>query len=257
MKDLFDLTGKVALITGSSSGIGKAIAEAFGVHGASVVITSNDSKACDTVCEELIEKNIDAFSLPCDVVSKNSVEKLIKNVLNHFKEIDILVCNAGMANEFGSLLNTSDGEWEKIMNINLKSAWRLTQKIVPQMRERKDGVIIFMSSIAGVRGNKGLGLYGISKAGLTQLSRNLAVELGPYNIRVNSISPGVIETAFAKHMLDNDEVMKRRLSLTPLRRVGDVSEIAGVAVMLASKAGGFITGQNIIVDGGTVISDGN
>lgn len=257
MEKLFSLEGKVALITGSSSGMGKAIAEGMGLHGASVIISSINTIGCDEVCNGLIEKNIKAISLPCDITEKESLIKLVNEGLQHFGQIDILVCNAGVANEFGSLLNTADEEWEKIMNINLQSALWLTQLVVPGMVERKDGAIIFMSSIAGVRGNKGLGLYGISKAGLAQLARNLAVELGPDNIRVNSISPGVIETAFAKPLLENDALMKRRLSLTPLRRVGQPYEVAGVAVMLASKAGGFITGQNIIVDGGTVISDGN
>lgn len=257
MENLFRLDGKVALITGSSSGMGKAIAEAMRLHGAAVIISSIDEKGCDEVCNGLTEKSIKAISLPCDITKKESLVKLVNDAIEYFGKIDILVCNAGMANEFDSLLNTEDEEWEKIMNINLQSALCLTQLVVPEMMQRKDGAIIFMSSIAGVRGNKGLGLYGISKAALAQLARNLAVELGPDNIRVNSISPGVIKTAFAKPLLDNDAVIKRRLSLTPLRRIGQPEEVAGVAVMLASKAGGFITGQNIIVDGGTVISDGN
>jgi NAD(P)-dependent dehydrogenase (short-subunit alcohol dehydrogenase family) len=257
MEKLFSLDGKVALITGSSSGMGKAIAEAMGQHGASVVISSIDTKGCEEVCKELTAQNIKAISLQCDIAIKESLAKLVDDAIKHFGKIDILVCNAGMANEFGSILNTSDKHWEKIMTVNLQSILWLTQLIVPGMIERQNGTIIFMASIAGVRGNKGLGLYGVSKAGLAQLARNLAVELGPENITVNSISPGVIETAFAKPLLENDAVMKRRLSLTPLRRVGQPHEVAGVAVMLASKAGGFITGQNIIVDGGTVISDGN
>ena len=257
MGNLFSLKGKVALITGSSSGIGKAIATQMGMQGAAVIITSNDEVACVETCNELLQNNIQAISIVCEITDKPSVTNLVEDAIKQFGKIDILVCNAGVANEFGSILKTTDEEWEKIMNINLRSAFWLTQLLAPQMAERKDGVIIFMSSIAGVRGNKGLGLYGTSKAALAQLARNLAVELGPYNIRVNSISPGVIETAFAKPLLENKAVIERRISLTPLRRVGTVDEVAGVAVMLASKAGAFITGQNIIVDGGTVISDGN
>ena len=143
------------------------------------------------------------------------------------------------------------------MALNLQSAVYLTKLIIPQMMGNKDGAIIYLASIAGVRGNKNIGMYGISKAGLIQLARNLAVEFGAYNIRVNTISPGMIDTPFSQVLMSNKGFMEKRLALTPLRRVGDVSEIAGVAVMLASKAGGFITGQNIIVDGGTVISDGN
>ena len=143
------------------------------------------------------------------------------------------------------------------MALNLQSAIYLTKLVIPQMQQRMDGSIIYLASIAGIRGNKSIGLYGISKAGLIQLARNLAVEFGPNNIRVNSISPGMIDTPFSQGLMSNDDFMKKRLALTPLRRVGTVEEIAGVAVMLASKAGGFITGQNIIVDGGTTISDGN
>ena len=143
------------------------------------------------------------------------------------------------------------------MALNLQSAIYLTKLVIPQMIEQKDGAIIYLASIAGVRGNKSIGLYGISKAGLIQLARNLAVEFGPHNIRVNSISPGMINTPFSESLINNAEFMSKRLALTPLRRVGEVEEIAGVAVMLASKAGGFITGQNIIVDGGTTVGDGN
>eukprot|EP01136_Pigoraptor_vietnamica_P007823 Opistho-1_new@42392 len=143
------------------------------------------------------------------------------------------------------------------MQINLQSTIYLSKLVIPQMQQRKEGSIIFLASIAGVRGNKSLGMYGISKAGLAQLARNLAVEFGPDNIRVNAISPGVIDTTFAKPLTSNNEVMEKRTLLTPLRRIGKVEEVAGVALLLASKAGGFITGQNIIVDGGTTISDGN
>jgi len=147
--------------------------------------------------------------------------------------------------------------YNTVMGINLQSAIYLTKQVVPNMQAQKEGVIIYLASIASVRGNKNIGLYGISKAGLVQLAKNLAVEYGPDNIRVNAISPGLIDTPFAASLTENEAFMKKRLALTPLRRVGTADEVAGVAVMLASKAGGFITGQNIIVDGGTTISDGN
>jgi NAD(P)-dependent dehydrogenase (short-subunit alcohol dehydrogenase family) len=154
-------------------------------------------------------------------------------------------------------LEIDSENFEKTMQINLENVIYLTQKIIPSMQAQKEGTIIYLASLSSVRGNKNLGLYGISKAGLAQLARNLAVEFGPDNIRVNAISPGVIDTEFAKPLTQNPEVMEKRILLTPLRRIGKVEEVAGMALLLASKAGGFISGQNIIIDGGTTISDGN
>jgi NAD(P)-dependent dehydrogenase (short-subunit alcohol dehydrogenase family) len=253
---LFDLSGKVALITGASSGMGKAIAEAMGEHGATVIISSNDEAGCKTVTENLCAKQINARYTCGDVSKKEDIEKLYAQAILQTGRIDILVSCTGVAIP-GSLIEADEDVFEKTMTVNIQSAVLLSRLVIPQMAERNDGVLIFLASIAGVRGNKSIGLYGISKAGLIQLARSLAVEFGPQNIRVNCISPGLIETAFSKGMMENAAVMNRRLSLTPLRRVGQPEEVAGVAVMLASKAGGFITGQNIIVDGGTVISDGN
>ncbi len=256
MNNLFDLSGKIALITGSSSGMGKAIAEAMGEHGATVIISSNDEVEFKKVAIEFSEKGISVVAIPCDVSKKEAIEALIKEILEKFGQIDILVSCVGVAVP-KSFLDISANDFEKTMALNLQSAIYLSKLVIPEMVKNKDGVIIYLASIAGVRGNKNLGLYGISKAGLIQLARNLAVEFGPDNIRINTISPGMIDTPFSHSLLENKPFLERRLALTPLRRVGTPAEIAGVAVMLASKAGGFITGQNIIVDGGTVISDGN
>lgn len=256
MDKLFDLTGKVALITGASSGMGKAIAEAMGVHGAKVVVSSCDTEGCEEVVQIFENQGITCLAAPCDMSEVEDIDNLFQTVISTFGKIDILVNCVGMAIPNG-FLNINAADFEKTMALNLQSAIYLTKLVIPQMVEQKDGVIIYLASIAGVRGNKSIGLYGISKAGLIQLARNLAVEFGPHNIRVNSISPGMINTPFSESLMNNAEFMSKRLALTPLRRVGEVEEIAGVAVMLASKAGGFITGQNIIVDGGTVISDGN
>ena len=256
MYKLFDLTGKVALITGASSGMGKAIAEAMGLHGAKVVVSSNDTEGCQKVVQVFENQGIKCLAVPCDMSKVEDIDKLFQTVISTFGQIDILVNGVGMAIPNGFLdINSTD--FEKTMALNLQSAIYLTKLAIPQMVEQKDGVIIYLASIAGVRGNKNIGLYGISKAGLIQLARNLAVEFGPHNIRVNSISPGMINTPFSESLMNNAEFMSKRLALTPLRRVGEVEEIAGVAVMLASRAGGFITGQNIIVDGGTTIGDGN
>ncbi len=256
MNDLFNLHGKTALVTGASSGMGKAIAEAMAAHGATVIISSNDGAGCEAVLQEFLEKGIRAIAISCDVSKKSDIEKLVKTALEKTEKIDILASCVGIA-PTGSFLEINAADFERTMQINLQSAIYLTKLLLPQMVERKDGVLIYLASIASIRGNKNIGLYGISKAGLAQLARNLAVEFGPYNIRANAISPGMIDTPFSKNLLKNKDFLEKRLALTPLRRVGTVEEIAGVAVMLASKAGGFITGQNIVVDGGTVVSDGN
>ena len=256
MKNLFDLTGKVALITGSTSGMGKAIAEALGSHGATVIISSNDEKACIATQTEFKNKGIKTYAIPCDVAKKEAIDALIFECEQKAGTIAILVNCVGIAIP-ESFLDINAESFEKTMQLNLQSAIYLTKKVIPKMQAQKDGAIIYLASLSSVRGNKNLGLYGISKAGLVQLARNLAVEFGPDNIRANAISPGVIDTEFAKPLTQNPEIMEKRIALTPLRRIGTVEEVAGVALMLASKAGGFISGQNIIVDGGTTISDGN
>lgn len=256
MSDIFDLKNKTALITGASSGIGKVIAEALGSHGATVLVCSNDTQGCDKVVSHFRAKKIIAFPITCDISKKTEIDKLIATAKDYVGKIDILVSCVGMANP-GSFLDIMDADFERLIQLNLQSAIYLTQKILPQMVARKDGAIIYLSSIAAIRGNKNLGLYGISKAGLVQLARNLAVEYGPYNIRVNAISPGLIDTPFSESLLLQKEFIEKRLQLTPLRRIGTPEEIAGVALLLASKAGAFITGQNIVVDGGTTISGGN
>jgi NAD(P)-dependent dehydrogenase (short-subunit alcohol dehydrogenase family) len=256
MENLFNLTDKVALITGASSGMGKAIAEALGVHGAKLVLASNDRTGLEKTVQAFDSQGITSVAIPCDMAKKEDIDNLYKIAIATFGKIDILVSCVGIAQP-NSFLDINAEDFDKTMSINLQSAIYLTKLVIPQMQAQHDGAIIYLGSIAGVRGNKTIGLYGISKAGLVQLARNLAVEFGPDNIRVNSISPGMIDTPFSQGLMSNGVFMAKRLALTPLRRVGTVEEIAGVALMLASKAGGFITGQNIVVDGGTTISDGN
>jgi NAD(P)-dependent dehydrogenase (short-subunit alcohol dehydrogenase family) len=253
---LFDLTGKTALVTGATSGMGKAIAEAMGLHGAKVVVSSNDPVGVQKTVDEFQEIGIEGLGVSCDMSHQEDIELLFQQTTQHFGKIDILVNCVGLA-VTGGLQDINSESFQKTMGLNLQSAIYLTQLVIPQMQAQQDGAIIYLASIAGVRGNKNLGLYGISKAGLIEMARNLAVEFGPDNIRVNTISPGLINTPFSESLMKNEAFMKKRLAQTPLRKVGEVEEIAGVAVMLASKAGGFITGQNIIVDGGTTISDGN
>jgi NAD(P)-dependent dehydrogenase (short-subunit alcohol dehydrogenase family) len=254
MTDLFNLTGKVALITGASSGMGKAIAEAMGLHGAKVIVSSNDKDGLLKTLRAFRKQGIECIGVPCDMSKKEDIDDVFEIALVSYDRVDILVSCVGIAQPNGFLDINSD-DFTKTMALNLQSAIYLSKLFIPQMQANKDGVIIYLASIAGVRGNKNIGLYGVSKAGLIQLARNLAVEFGPDNIRVNTISPGMINTPFSQSLMGNKAFMTKRLEQTPLRRVGEVEEIAGLAVMLASKAGGFITGQNIIVDGGTTISD--
>ena len=257
MKQLFDLNGKAALVTGASSGMGKAIAEALGMRGASVILSSNDEQACHSVAADFQTRGIDAYAIPCDMGERLQIDSLVTSILATWKGIDILVSCVGIA-PAGSFMDIIDQEqFGQTMTLNLESAIYLTRQLLPGMVARQEGSIIYLASIAAVRGNKNIGLYGISKAGLVQLARNLAVEYGPYNIRVNAISPGLIDTPFSASLLAQEEFMERRLQQTPLRRVGQPEEIAAVALLLASSGGAFITGQNIIVDGGTTISDGN
>jgi NAD(P)-dependent dehydrogenase (short-subunit alcohol dehydrogenase family) len=254
---LFDLHDRVALVTGATRGIGRAIAEHLAGAGAQVIVSSEDAAACEATAGEMRARGLDVIGIPCDVASKGDVDALVGRALELRERIDVLICNAGVAPHMGPIGTASDADWDLTMTVNLRSVLWLTTLVIPGMAARGGGAVIITSSIAGVRGNKSIGLYGLSKAGNAELARSLAVEWGPANVRVNAISPGLIRTEFARPLLDDAEVMKRRLALTPLRRAGEPEEIAGVAVMLASRAGAFITGQNLIVDGGTTIGDGN
>lgn len=256
-QDLFSLAAKTALITGATRGIGLAIARAYGRAGARLVISSENIDDCQRVACTLSREGIDAWPMSADLGQQADVNALADAVLDHFGGLDALVCNAGVAPHMGPLATACDQDWDTTLTINLRSALWLTTALIPSMAARGGGSVVLMASIAGVRGNASLGLYGLSKAALAQLARNLAVEWGPANVRVNAISPGVIQTEFARPLTDAPALMEKRLALTPLRRVGTPEEVAGMALLLATPAGGFITGQNFIVDGGTTIGDGN
>ncbi len=257
LRDLFDLTGKTALITGASRGMGFAIARAMGEAGAAVVVSSNEAEECEAAAANLRAAGIDALAIPCDVAARAEVAALAARALAWRGAVDALVCNAGIAPHMGPLATATDADWDLTMTVNLRSMLWLTGLVIPGMAARGGGSVILTASLSSLRGNRSIGLYGISKAGVAQLARNLAVEWGPSNVRVNAVSPGVIRTEFARPMLDSEAVLARRVALTPLRRVGDPFEVAGLALLLASPAGGFITGQNLVVDGGALIGDGN
>ena len=258
MNKLFELNGKVAIVTGSTRGIGRAIAEQLLFAGASVVISSEDAASCEAAARELGREWDDrVLAVPCDVRNDQQQHALVNAATTHFGGLDILVANAGIVDEHTGSVASPQSTYERVMDVNLGSIVRLCGMAIGPMKLRGGGNIILMSSIAGLRGNKAIGPYALSKAALAQLARNLAVEFGPSNIRANAIAPGLIRTELAQPMLADSGFMERRMQLTPLRRPGEPLEVAGVAVFLASAAAGFVTGQMIVVDGGTVISDGN
>jgi NAD(P)-dependent dehydrogenase (short-subunit alcohol dehydrogenase family) len=243
---LFDLTGKTVLVTGANGGLGRAIAAAMAAQGARLILS-------DTAPPEAAAPHL---ALAADLSQPADVQRLAEAAIAS-GGVDVLVCNAGVQGPASPIGDITDADWDLVMGINLRSAMALTARLAPQMAARGGGSVVLMASIAGLRGNKAIGLYGLSKAALAQLARNLAVEWGPQGVRVNAISPGLIETPLAAGLMRDEAFMQRRLAMTPLRRVGQPHEVAGVAVMLASAAGAFITGQNLVVDGGTLISDGN
>ncbi|HEU4460042.1 MAG TPA: SDR family NAD(P)-dependent oxidoreductase [Methylibium sp.] len=257
MSGLFDLRGQVALVTGATGGLGRAIALAFCEHGAAVVASDRDGAACEDFAATLRGAGHRAAAIGCDLADTGEAAALAARALAAFGRIDTLVCNAGIQGPAGALLDAGDADWEQVFAVNLRSAARLAAGLLPAMAAQGSGSVVLMSSIAGLRGNGAIGLYGLTKAALAQLARNLAVEWGPRGVRVNAIAPGLIRTPLAERLLADETFMRRRLAMTPLRRAGEPREVAGVAVLLASQAGGFITGQTLVVDGGTLVSDGS
>lgn len=254
---LFDLSGQVALVTGAAGGLGRQIARTLADFGADVMLSDRGAADCAGLAEQMTADGHKVLPLSADLSQRDPVLAMAKNALAWQGRIDTLVCCGGVEGHVGSLLDVSENDWQQLMAVNLQSALWLSAALAPQMRARGSGSIILVSSIAGLRGNKAIGLYGIAKAGLSQLARNLAVEMGPRGVRVNAVAPGLIETPFSTSLLANTEFMQQRLAMTPLRRVGQPEEIAGVVTMLAARAGAFITGQTLVVDGGTLITDGN
>jgi NAD(P)-dependent dehydrogenase (short-subunit alcohol dehydrogenase family) len=253
---LFDLKGHTAIVTGSSRGIGKAIAEAFYDAGANVVISSRTQSDCDEVAAEINKKNGSsrAIAIAANISDKSSLEHLTVETRRQFGQIDILVCNAASNPHYGSMLTITDAKFRKILENNILSNHWLISMIAPEMLQRRNGSIIIISSVGGFIGSDQIGVYNISKAADFQLVRNLAVEFGPSNVRVNAIAPGVIRTDFAKALWDSPDAERALQLATPLGRIGEPVDIAGAALFLASSASAYVTGQSIIVDGGSTIS---
>ncbi len=250
MSSMFDLSGKVAIVTGSTKGIGKAIATALADHGAKVVVSSRDSGRVAETAKELADGGRDVLGIPCNVGHKDQLQALVDETRKAWGQIDIIVGNAAINPHYGPSMEIPDEIFAKVMATNIQSNLWLAQMVADEMRARKDGAIIYISSIGGLRGSSVIGTYGISKAADIQLARNLAIELGPDNIRVNCIAPGLVKTDFARALWEDPEYADPRIASTPLRRLGEPEDIAGAAVYLASAAGRWTTGQTIVIDGG-------
>ena len=251
MKNLFDLTGKIAVVTGSSRGLGYAIAEAMIAHGATVIVSSESAEDTAAAAAEL-----GTIGITCDVSDDAATKALVAQMVERFGGIDILVSNAGI--QGGPSADPLDMTvFDRVIAVNLRSMALLTKHALPHMAGRSGASVILMSSISSIRGNARIDAYALAKAGVSQLARNIAVQWGPMGVRANAIAPGLIDTRLADHLKADKAFMERRMQMTPLRRMGQPEEIAGVAVFLAAPASGFVNGQVIVADGGTVITDGS
>ena len=251
---MFELDNKVAIVTGSTRGIGKSIATQLASAGAKVIISGRKQETCDLVSNELNNKGYFTKPIACHVGDKDQINDLINQTIKEFGCIDILVSNAATNPSFGPISKLEDKAFDKIMDVNVKASIWLSNLVAKHMVKKKKGSIIILSSITAVLGTDNIGAYGISKAAEAALVRNLAVELGPEGIRVNGIAPGLIKTDFSRALWENPSNLKRQENLTPLRRIGTPDDIAGIAHFLACEASSFITGQLIIADGGETIA---
>lgn len=248
----FDLTGKVAIVTGSSKGIGRGIAEGLAAQGAKVVISSRKAEPCQEVAKAIVAKGGKAVAIACHVGRKDDVAHLIEETRKQLGPVDILVCNAAANPYYGPLLDMPDEAYHKTMDTNVLSPMWLMQAVLPDMKAKKDGSIILVSSVGSLKGSAALGAYAMSKAAMNQLARNLAIELGPHGIRVNALLPGLVKTDFAKALWSTAEG-EARIRKFPIGRVGEPEDIAPAAVYLASPGARWTTGQTIVVDGGATI----
>ena len=251
---MIDLRDKVAIVTGSSRGIGRAIAQAYARAGAAVVVSSRSAETCEPVAADLRGQGHEAVAIPCHIAHKDQLQALVDGTMTRYGRIDVLVCNAALNPVYGPMRELSDAAYDKIMDANVKGTFWLCNMVLPGMAERGGGSVVLLSSIAGLRGSTTIGCYGLSKAAEAALARNLALEWGPAGVRVNAIAPGLIATDFAKALIEDPERRARVESRNPLRRIGRPEEIAGVALFLASDLSSYVTGQVIVADGGDTVA---
>ena len=251
MKDnLFDLTGKVAIITGASRGIGLAIADSFAAAGAKVILSSRKQEALDQAAETIHAKGTEVLPFAAHTGDAESIRALVAVCLEKYGGIDILVNNAATNPHFGPILTSEESHWDKILDVNLKGYFRMAKACVESMRERGGGKIINLASVAGMQHQQGMGIYGISKAGVLMLTRTLAVELAADNIQVNAIAPGFVQTKFSQVLWETPEIHAQIIAQIPQKRLGQPEEVSGMALYLASAASNFTTGAVMLLDGG-------
>ena len=250
MNPLFDLNGRVALVTGSSRGIGRAIAEGLAEHGAKVVISSRKPEACAEVAAAICDAGGEAVDIPCNVSHEEQMRDLVTRTLETWGRIDVLVANAAANPYYGPFLEIPDKAYDKTMHVNVRGIMKLARLVVPDMQRRRDGALIVVSSIGALKGSDYLGTYNLSKIAGLMLVKNLCVAYGKDNIRANAILPGLVRTDFARALWENEELLGETLERTPLGRIGEPRDIAGIAVYLASRAGAWTSGQAFVVDGG-------
>ena len=254
---MFDLTGKTAIITGSSKGIGRSIAFAMAEQGANVVVSSRKADACQVVADEINQKyegkSGRAMVIPCNISDTTALQMLVDETRAKIDKIDILVCNAATNPYFGSIQNIPEKAIDKLMDNNIKSNILLCQMVIPDMVERKEGSIIIISSVGGLKASTVIGGYNVTKAADIMIVKNLAAEFGKHNVRTNAIAPGLFRTDFAKALWENPDILKASTAGCPMRRIGEPDEIGGAAVFLASKAGSFVNGHTLVVDGGVMV----
>lgn len=251
--DSFSLKDKTAIVTGSTRGIGRAIAVAYARAGARVVITSRKADACNTVADAIKAEGHEAIAVPCNISSKDQILALVDQAEGAFGPADVLVCNAAVNPFYGPMSEISDEAFRKVMDVNILSNLWLVNRVAPGMASRGGGSIVIVSSVAGFTGSRVLGAYAISKAADMQLVRNLALEWGKQGVRANCIAPGLVKTDFAKALWDNPQTLAGALASSPLNMIGEPEDIAGAALLLGSAAGRFITGTTITVDGGAMV----
>ena len=250
----FSLNGKVAIVTGSSRGIGRAIAEGFAEAGARVTISGRNQGPCDEVVEAIRKKGGEAIAVTARISDHAQLENLVAKTREEWGRVDILVCNAAINPHYGSLADLTDQAFERMMTNNVLSNLWLSKLVVPDMKAKREGSIIFISSTGGLKSSTVIAMYGVTKAADIALCRSLAAEWGPHGIRVNCIAPGLIVTEFARALYEDPERRARREAATVLKRLGQPEEIAGAALLLASRAGSYITGHTLVIDGGTMVT---